>query len=1417
MLHKLHHSPATRIEREARLCARTPNTPDGAHEAMTSLAEMKKNNDLMNARALFDNPSMRKDYEFIEGEKNLDRAIFQALLLSNALPSGAYRDIKRTEMKFYDPFGLEGKSNIDIGRMLTRSMTREFLEQIDPSLTTPPDEERLGLLYKDAIIRAKTEWDRDGTITEDVVIRAPLERYKVLRNTLDGALEKEGIRIPGTESVSAVLGNSTLTRREYVALFSMVWNDVLSVNLVADQARGGGVDALRTLINDPNMNAPAVATVQRYTDVALEELGPNEALEGLGISITPELRNAYINAISGRSNLLPPPPPPRGRGRKGRRYAAAVPGKPPDILTTEEGASTWERFPERAYPFLSKNLAQTPNNIAFLDSLKYHFVMSPPEKGALPPPALSIEDTRATLVAISQSLVESESVIYNTQNERTDLKEKLSLTDTVQKKLGEAWDIMKDFKNDPLRSGTLWALAAVSAVAAYKFIRGKHKGWVRWLATAGLVGAGIGFFQERTTGTAWWDGLWNKIDEKLSGEKAKDPEQQTLPSYWSKELGVNGTQEKVILSLLAEHKVGPVLDWYGNMRTWKMNGSRRGEQPKTPFSIDAKLGRYFGSATRDQRSEAIFGVLDKFMANRGERVRTEFPDYAATLRQNDDAALGYAYMRERYVEQSYFTQVVENMGPVAGVSLGPLLVNWNNPSYQPQILAIQRMHPSIYLKLVEIRADYERQVQDKPSAYWDMSTVFLLEADPEILRRMGREGTEAASVLGEFYRDVRDSVTTPFSAPPEDLATRERLLKPAERELFAYFNGATLKEVMTAHPDSETLIRNDWDAFIQRLPLDAQAKAHLNEHLDAYLPANSSAVAGDLLNNLEFKKYQLLVAISKDATRLTPAALQPLKDGTDVTWNATFDSIIDWALPDGWMYPRVNNFTDLSTLFDSEATQPGGVAGYAVWQRMFPHWETSDFEKLHAKTSQYQEVMQRLKTNRGILPITPDQVTEAEIQLSRRMSNHTLEAMLRRHGDLLFTPDRVDKRGVTQTEIVNLEEYYDEIFELTMGQSAASILALPIPVASSGPASSASSGPASSASSGPASAASAGPAPAASSGPASAASSGPASSASSGPAASGASSGPASSASSGPASGASSGPASSASSGPAAAGSSGPASGVSGGPASSASSGPSSSSSAPSSSASGGPAAGVSTGPSSSSSAPSSAASSGPSSAAGSSPSASGSAGPSTPSSAPASSSSTGPASTPGSTPSPSGTSRPSSSTSAGPGSTPSGAPGSSSSAGPTSRPTATPSSTPSRGPAEAPIPTSVPQLLNTINSSENLVNGRKVEIELNNIKRVISFSSNELRINNDKFEFKAEAAGTFRVATFEKIGSGLDVNNKKGLSMKATVNIPILGKQGDEGVLPADQVDSILNALITTGSYSGELPSKRKIQINRK
>ncbi len=817
----------------------------------------------------------------------------------------------------------------------------------------------------------------------------------------------------------------------------------LSITYNGDRWEVANRDATLVVPKDTSLRGSLSRSRQLYGNLSFQELGPQETLKSMGFRIGPDTQRAYIRLRRGQD-------PDFGVATEQEAGEDAIPAF---TLQPGETAAAWERTPARALEFFDKFLVgENDATVRFKSSLKYHFGMTDNEKkdfddlvkeGKATKP-MDKENTLAALRVSIQVLMEADEVITQGKAQYQQLRERMNIGESIEDQVKNVWEYMKDIQSHPLGSSLAWVAAYVAIKKTWSFINSEHKNFTNLLFFGGVGGLALGLYQKHRTGDAWWEGLSKNMQGFFGREKKLSPQEQTLPNYWHDELKLGGAQEQICLSVLQDQPAGTLLDWYGRVEQQMIapqNGKRE-KIEKAPFRIDPKLLDNFpksggGSVDREKVSIAFYQVLRKFFENRGSAARKEMPEFAQSTGIADDAGLGYMYIRERYLEKKYFTRVTEGVIRYGAITVeGKTIRNWDPED--PDLKRIEESNPTLYAELQKVHHGYFQETRERRTADWEMSYIFMQEANPEILRRQGTGGAEAAGYLDVFANKSKEFLQSVnvFAEPPKDKAEGVDLYNKgndAEKNILGQLSNQRMLEP-EKHLSSTADIAQEWDAFIERFPADADAREKLKNYMSAYLDTHDP-VTLETMNLIEQKKQQLLILANKSSNRLNAEALNSLDPQNDVTWNSTMNTILNYVSPDSWTYPRITSFADLGSLFGSEVSERGGVDRWHVLARMFPAWQTAGFETtLHPRVKAYQNAFARLRKD---LPsaLSNNQVSALESQLSLRMANRALEGMLithRKDGD--STPDLLQDRTVSLTEQKNLATYFDAMFTEVMGK-----------------------------------------------------------------------------------------------------------------------------------------------------------------------------------------------------------------------------------------------------------------------------------------------------------------------------------------------------------------------------------------------
>lgn len=1152
-MHHAHFFTGRGIEQERLLCS----FAEGGREAAQTLRverAIRENQAIADMRRLYKEADVQKDYPEISGERNVNQAFVEPLLLEGMLPKNVdIQDVGHKDLRPFDPLRLVQRFADDaaLGEWLMDHFDGSILRQLQDKT----DAAILGAAYRDAVDHADRTWNdkqhndkKELTDTDKLLLRMPLEYYRGVREGfkgekgLDDVLRNYGIRVPDKENVGLRdLGNGNLNRTEYFSLLVLCAKEYVDLQKVAPILQSEKTEGVRRIIREaesidrlvgslepiardkavdrigdqlqqlaPQENLlepdysrdaldPINALIQNtgliivlekgrfivrsrlqtddpaggrsgasltrmrnlFIPLSIDTLGVDESLVNFGVSISPNVIQNYIRLLGRKAPDL------------GKR--ADIPGQ--EVLLPEEevsgeqlpveSAATWEAHPERAYSALLA-CGMTPDgidsNALFLRSLEYHFVMSPEQRKAFDdrlkqkPPGLrpySEENTRAILNSVIQTLMEKENIMRATHTRQEELRSSLNFGEKVEKGARNVWEYMNDISSHPLGSALAWIVAIVAVRKGWDILFNKDSNrFMKGIFWGSLAGIAVGLYQQNKQGKAWWESITPKIDELLRREKSLPPEKQTLPDYWHKELGMTEHREIICLSVLGSQPTKAILDWYDECERLGVpiggpngNAGKPIRLPALPFTMDAKMRSRLGEMPTQERSKLFHATLKKFLANRGAAVRRELPEYKPASALQNDAALGADYIRERYIEQRLFQSIFKGVVAIGNVSVdADTLTQWmqnpNNQEWEKNMAVVQQQQPALYGRLLVIRDEYLQELRERDTAQWDMNMVFLLEADPAILRRQGK--SQAAGYLDFINSGVAKTADAlnPMLEPQKDLAKRMQLLDsaPAESALINSLTGGKL-----SNPENivtKEKLQKEWDEFVDRLPADKSAQAALKGKMKEYL--NGRVLNLKTMNEIERRKYQMLIAAVGSKTRLSVETISRLDDPkNDQSWNSWIDFLLDYVQFDEDHFPGVSCFADLHGLLGSEVHEKDSAETYEVWKRMFPRWQENSFSKtLRPRIDEYTKAFKRLRylpvlsdaAGKNFTPLTQEQIDAMEQQISQRMANRFVEAVLKRHGS--DVRDDESERTVSPTEQRNLAEYCDAVFSGLLGVPA---------------------------------------------------------------------------------------------------------------------------------------------------------------------------------------------------------------------------------------------------------------------------------------------------------------------------------------------------------------------------------------------
>jgi len=728
---------ANPLERESRLAYFAhPETPmSQAAETMNAGAEVQKNPVLKQYLAIFDDPLVRSRHPVLL--KPVDRGYFYSLLLNQGIDPKLvdYKKAKKENITnpvlplgMIDPAIMMDSDKV--GARVNGFMDKDNLTKLGSTQGTLT---RGGNFMK-LLVAAKKEWDVGKSPSDPLVVDAVVDYYVFCRTSLDATLKANGVLVPKEQRIGVGFGDN-LRRDEYLALLTLTWNGKGAGVVTAAKTRTAG---LRALIGGRDVQVKR--TLDIYSDRSFREVGPSDTLDRFGVTLGPSLTSDYFRAFTGKEPI--------------------------------PSAQTWTTRPDHALKFLQLRLPKTPGNQQFLKGLEWHVGMLSllPEGTPQPSAIVGVEadDIKAMLALVSQSCMECEQVATRSQEQREKLmvSSGLKLDKTIEGVGSEMWKTMLDFRQNPVLSGAMWITAAIAMKMAWDTMTAPRARWSRWLFLTAAGGAVYGMYQQKKTGKAWWDDLMKNSSDYMNKDKQKPVEEQTFVNYWTQKLklednwlttnhpGAKKNHADAVIATLQEQPVSLVMDWYEKYRT---------KQTTTlPQEFSGKQRRMFGEMDAKARAKLFHGVLTEFFKERGEYVLEHHMDsmYAPTG-VSDPVALGYDYMKDKYVKNviyeviatnflEQFQITIDTQNPtninVAGINL-----NDANILEHDDIKALQTKNPKAYMLLVRFLAEYSPVVREQKSYNWEMMWVFYQEADPEILRRMGQD--EPARML-EKTRDA---------------------------------------------------------------------------------------------------------------------------------------------------------------------------------------------------------------------------------------------------------------------------------------------------------------------------------------------------------------------------------------------------------------------------------------------------------------------------------------------------------------------------------------------------------------------------------------------------------------------------------------------------------------------------------------
>lgn len=1029
---------------ERRFCMRDLRD---AHETLGALRDIEGNEAMKAANNLFTNPEALRRYP--ELQHALDRTIFLSLFFGSALPTGQkYVEVTHETLNLTNPFGLV-KSDVEGAGVWLRQTLEARPDVIQKLGDDPSDLGALGQNYFDRIDRTKAAWEeKDVSRIDPLILDAAVERYRYAKRILS----EERIAIP--ESESAFQRSNALSRKEYLALMTILWRGSVTREDI-QRARRGGFAGIRSLIGDPGYVQDVAKAHGIYTDLSSGELGHEEMLHGLDID-PGVLRQQFL--------LYRKLPPEQG-------------GISSEMIGTVANKGEGTR---RAFLFLKQWIPPTTRNIAFMSALGFYIdkqwgadidpdplsklrALTDKEKERVS--HMSQKDVLALLEVIRSHLQESEQTLHETNVRQKELFTERTRGEKIEEEMGNVWEYMKSFRDHPLGSGLMWVTAALLVAGTWGFLRKSHSKWTKLLFLGAVGGSAIALYQQHKGNPSWIENIFGRIEKWKGKEAQKSPEKQKVLDYWARVVDttemrdarevraeVSTHQALHIFAVLKDQPLKCVLDWYELVDKWHLqHANTRGRNPPPTAKLD--LGMVFGDpvlSKLDRRDAVlkVYEVLRRFFVDRGRKVRASGED--ALLRPSTlagssvDEKVGNAYITQKYTNTMHYKDLMRNTVRENATEedlqiLGP----WQPGEGVPPEL--QTVNPKLYDELIALtwmkRAKAAQIESCAKTTVWD---VLFFEENFEILRRQ-RGGAQPATYLQQLANYAHDTAHSmnPFRTDvyPER-ASRVILFSEAERSLFASdaLGDSKFLWVNDLPGDEKAVVRErltgDFDAFLKRLPLTDAAKEKLRWYLMEFA-MHWKGTLSDLLNEVERKKYHILIAAQKSENRLS-AALEKssLDPENDKTWKEFFDTwVSDWGFDD-WHHPAITKLDDLYGLFNSEAYQHGGVKWWEYWYRMFPRWEQSKMYEFYPVIQEYKKRFDqmRAKPNSFLLlnpalgvPPSKEMIDSLEMHVARRFAVRLFEAMLVTHGRGTVV-DGTEDRNVSPIEQQNLKEYFDAVF-----------------------------------------------------------------------------------------------------------------------------------------------------------------------------------------------------------------------------------------------------------------------------------------------------------------------------------------------------------------------------------------------------
>lgn len=747
-----------RLERESRLVsfADFEVAQNQAAETLEASKEWKKNPEMKAALGLYERPIVLTRHPVLQNP--VDRAYFYALLAHESIDPTVsdYKDIKRTNPdQNIDPVLPRGVvPELDKGYVLPAGKNLD--EEVGMRLSGFLNEERQaglgagnidkGREFGTRVAGAREDWAGDQPLRDEAGIDATVDYYVHCRKQLDDLLKLNNIFIPQEQTIDPGLtvtkGGKTfenLRRAEYFQLLVIVWER--GIGEIAKAGLPLDTEKLKKFLKAPDNKEDLERASRMYAERSFEELGPSDTLERFGVTLGPQLRMQYFAMRQGDKPIEP--------------------------------AEFWLSQPIHALAFLDLRLPNSAGNKNFMDGLRAY---AEPGSREYPVAAdgkrMDEKDVKTILQLVAESCKEYELVATRStvQREKFMVSRGMNLDSTIEKTGSDVWKFMLDFQKHPIASGVLWLGAIAAAKIAWDTLTAPRARWARWLFLGAMGGVGLGLYQQHKTGKAWWDNLKKSADDFMETDKQKKPEEQTFANYWTDRLQLRdgaanalsgNNHSEAVLATLQEQPVGLVLKWYEDARQTR---AATGKLPALPPEFNGKQRRMFGEMAKDDRAALFYNTLDRFFEERGQYVLDHHMDTMYTAggtRAFEKSQLGFAYIRDKYDSRIMYEVVTTQFKEKFEVALGVagitdieaegLNLRDKEILNRPDILALKtsdvKGHKEVYLLLEKFLLEFRPYEEVLDTNTWSMMDVLFQEADPEILRKMGREATKPADIL----------------------------------------------------------------------------------------------------------------------------------------------------------------------------------------------------------------------------------------------------------------------------------------------------------------------------------------------------------------------------------------------------------------------------------------------------------------------------------------------------------------------------------------------------------------------------------------------------------------------------------------------------------------------------------------------